>query len=71
MDCYVEFPTQKDAEDTVNRVSRAYDAGSAPRMGLVSEKAIKTGRPTVFVDKLDRLSTLPRNALRPGNNSSC
>jgi hypothetical protein len=33
MDCYVEFPTQKDAEDTVNRVSRAYDAGSAPRMG--------------------------------------
>jgi hypothetical protein len=26
-------PTQKDAEDTVNRVSRAYDAGSAPRMG--------------------------------------
>ncbi|CAG7960199.1 unnamed protein product [Penicillium nalgiovense] len=33
MDCFVEFPTQKDAEDTVNRVSRAYDAGSAPRMG--------------------------------------
>ncbi|CAG8890419.1 unnamed protein product [Penicillium egyptiacum] len=33
MDCYVEFPTKKDAEDTVGRINRAYDAGSAPRMG--------------------------------------
>ncbi|KAJ5484268.1 Nucleotide-binding alpha-beta plait [Penicillium expansum] len=33
MDCYVEFPTNKDAEDTVNRISHAYDAGSTPRMG--------------------------------------
>ncbi|KAJ5194421.1 Nucleotide-binding alpha-beta plait [Penicillium cf. griseofulvum] len=33
MDCFVEFPTQKDAEDTFERINRAYDAGSTPRMG--------------------------------------
>ncbi|KAJ5171092.1 Nucleotide-binding alpha-beta plait [Penicillium coprophilum] len=33
MDCFVEFPSKKDAEDTVQRINRAYDAGSAPRMG--------------------------------------
>ncbi|QQK44383.1 Nucleotide-binding, alpha-beta plait [Penicillium digitatum] len=33
MDCYVEFPTKEDAEDTVNRINHAYDAGSMPRMG--------------------------------------
>ncbi|OQE42224.1 hypothetical protein PENCOP_c004G05083 [Penicillium coprophilum] len=33
MDCFVEFPSKKDAEDTVRRINRAYDAGSAPRMG--------------------------------------
>lgn len=36
---------------------------------LVSEEAIKTGRPTVFVDKLSGFSTLPRNALCPGKGS--
>ncbi|KAJ9491009.1 hypothetical protein VN97_g2225 [Penicillium thymicola] len=33
MDCYVEFATVKDAQDTVDRINRTYDAGSAPRMG--------------------------------------
>ncbi|CDM27316.1 hypothetical protein DTO013E5_4468 [Penicillium roqueforti] len=33
MDCYVEFPTKKDAEETVDRINRAYDVGSTPRMG--------------------------------------
>jgi hypothetical protein len=33
MDCYVEFPTERQAKETVDRLSRAYDSGSAPRMG--------------------------------------
>ncbi|KAJ5427394.1 hypothetical protein N7465_002464 [Penicillium sp. CMV-2018d] len=33
MDCYVEFATVQDAKDTVERINRTYDAGSAPRMG--------------------------------------
>ncbi|KAF4766814.1 hypothetical protein HAV15_010553 [Penicillium sp. str.  len=33
MDCYVEFATMKDAQDTVERINQVYDAFSAPRMG--------------------------------------
>ncbi|KAJ5824842.1 Nucleotide-binding alpha-beta plait [Penicillium robsamsonii] len=34
MDVFVEFPTNQDAQATVDRISNhAYDAGSAPRMG--------------------------------------
>ncbi|KAJ5143524.1 Nucleotide-binding alpha-beta plait [Penicillium bovifimosum] len=33
MDCYVEFSTERQAKETVDRLSRAYDSGSAPRMG--------------------------------------
>ncbi|KXG54358.1 Nucleotide-binding, alpha-beta plait [Penicillium griseofulvum] len=33
MDCFVEFPTQKDAEDAFERINRTYDVGSTPRMG--------------------------------------
>ncbi|KAF7518781.1 hypothetical protein PCG10_010558 [Penicillium crustosum] len=33
MDCYIEFATMKDAQATVERLNRVYDAGSAPRMG--------------------------------------
>ncbi|KUM66463.1 hypothetical protein ACN42_g572 [Penicillium freii] len=33
MDCYVEFVTVQDAKDTVERINRTYDSGSAPRMG--------------------------------------
>ncbi|CAI7650154.1 unnamed protein product [Penicillium glandicola] len=33
MDCYVEFATPMDAQDTVERINRGYDAGSTPRIG--------------------------------------
>jgi hypothetical protein len=33
MDCFVEFVTQKDAKDTVDRINRNYDIASAPRIG--------------------------------------
>ncbi|KAJ5787785.1 Nucleotide-binding alpha-beta plait [Penicillium paradoxum] len=33
MDCFVEFPTEKEAQDAVNRLNRSYDPGSTPRMG--------------------------------------
>lgn len=33
MDCFVEFPTEADAQDTVSRISRSYDPGSTARMG--------------------------------------
>ncbi|KAJ5542637.1 Nucleotide-binding alpha-beta plait [Penicillium sp. DV-2018c] len=33
MDCYVEFSTERQATEAVNRLSRAYDSGSAPRLG--------------------------------------
>jgi hypothetical protein len=35
---------------------------------LIGEKAIKPSGPTIFVWKLNRLSTLPRNALCPGES---
>jgi hypothetical protein len=33
MDCFVEFVTRKDAKDTVDRINRNYDIGTAPRIG--------------------------------------
>ena len=33
MDCFVEFVSQKDAKDTVDRINRNYDIGTAPRIG--------------------------------------
>lgn len=33
MDCFVEYPSEKDAKDIVDRINRNYDFGSAPRMG--------------------------------------
>ncbi|KAL2002229.1 hypothetical protein VTN02DRAFT_376 [Thermoascus thermophilus] len=33
MDCYVEFLTPGDAQETVNRINQAYEAGRPPRLG--------------------------------------
>lgn len=33
MDCYVEFESASNAEDTVNRINRIYETGRPPRLG--------------------------------------
>lgn len=33
MDCYVEFETPSDAQETVDRVNKVYEVGRAPRLG--------------------------------------
>lgn len=33
MDCYVEFQTFKDAQETVTRINKIFETGRAPRLG--------------------------------------
>lgn len=33
MDCFVEFASTEDAEETANRINRIYECGRAPRLG--------------------------------------
>ena len=48
---------------------RLFRVTSKAKQFLVSEEAIKTSGPTVFVDKLNRVPIFPCNALRAGKSS--